>query len=64
MSPFIEFVYPGCWHFVGATSKIDDVLIDHGRLLYVLPLSVHLKFGDRSNNFLLFEFSVGHLLHV
>ena len=28
----------------GATSKIDDVLIEHGGLLHVLPLIVHLKF--------------------
>ena len=34
-----EFVYPGCQHFdYGATSKIDDVLIEH-----VLPLAVHLS---------------------
>ena len=36
---------PGCWHFDnGAESKNDDVLIDHGGLLCVLPLSVHLNF--------------------
>ena len=30
-----EFVYPGCWHFdIDATSKIDDVLTEHGGLLY------------------------------
>ena len=28
----------------GATSKIDDVLSEHGGLLHVLPLAVHLKF--------------------
>ena len=40
-----EFVNPGCWHFVnGATSKIDDVLIEHGGLLHVLPLAIHLDF--------------------
>ena len=34
----------GGWHFVnGATSKIDDVLIEDGGLLHVLPLAVHLK---------------------
>ena len=26
----------------GATSKIDDVLSEHGGLLHVLPLAVHL----------------------
>ena len=58
-----EFVYPQCWHFDNdATSKIDDVLIEHGGLLYVLPLAVHLIFfcwtsrGDHSEPFLLFEF--------
>ena len=37
------FVYPGCGHFdKGATSKIDDVLIEHGGLPHDLPLAVHL----------------------
>ena len=27
-----------------ATSKIDDVLTDHGGLLHVLPFDVHLRF--------------------
>ena len=27
-----------------ATSKIDDVLTEHGGLLHVLPLAVHLIF--------------------
>ena len=27
-----------------ATSKIDDVLTEHGGLLHVLPLAVHLRF--------------------
>ena len=27
----------------GATSKIDDVLSEHGGLLHVLPLTVHLN---------------------
>ena len=28
-----EFVYPGCWHFDNdATSKFDDVLLEHGGL--------------------------------
>ena len=32
-----EFVYPGCWHFdIGETSKIDDVLIEHDGLPYVV----------------------------
>ena len=32
-----EFVYPGCWHFDNvATSKIDDVLTEHGGLLRIL----------------------------
>ena len=42
---FVCFVYPGCWHFDnGSKSKIGDVLTDHGGLLHVLPLSVHLNF--------------------
>ena len=40
-----EFVYPECWHFDNdATSKIDDVLTEHGGLLHVLPLAVQLSF--------------------
>ena len=40
-----EFVYPGCWQFDnGATSKLDEVLIEHGELTQVLPLAVHLHF--------------------
>ena len=36
-----EFVYPRCWHFDnGVTSKIDDVLAEHGGVLHVLPLAV------------------------
>ena len=39
-----EFVYPGWWDFDnGATCKIDDVLTEHGSLLHVLPLAVHLQ---------------------
>ena len=42
---------------------IDDVLTEHGRLLYVLPLAVHLyswtSKGDNSEPFLLFEFFGG-----
>ena len=43
-------------------SKIDDVLTEHGGLLNVLPLAVHLIFfcwtsrGDHSKMFLLIEF--------
>ena len=30
-----EFVYPGCWHFDNdATSKFDDVLLEHGGQLH------------------------------
>ena len=40
-----KFVYPECWHFDNdATSKIDDVLTEHGGLLHVLPLVVHLRY--------------------
>ena len=40
-----ELVYLGCWHFDnGATSKVDDVLLDHGGLPHVLPLAVQLEF--------------------
>ena len=40
-----EFVYPECWHFDNdAASKIEDVLTEHGGLLHVLPLAVHLKY--------------------
>ena len=39
-----EFVYTESWHFDNdATYKIDDALIEHGGLLHVLPLPVHLK---------------------
>ena len=35
----------GGWHFDnGALSKIDDVLVEDGGLLHVLPLTVHLNF--------------------
>ena len=38
-----EFVYTECWHFDNdGTCKIDDVLTEHGGLLYVLPLANHL----------------------
>ena len=48
-----------------ATSKINDVLTEHGGLLHVLPLTVHLRFfcwtssGNHSEPFLLFEFFCG-----
>ena len=33
------------WTFEnGASSKIDDVLVEDGGLLHVLPLAVHLNF--------------------
>ena len=39
------FVYTGCLHFDnGATSKFDDVLLEHGGLPHVLSLAVHLHF--------------------
>ena len=42
---FSEFVYHGCWLFDnGAKSEFDDVLLEQGGLLHVLPLAVHLKF--------------------
>ena len=35
------FVYPGCLHFDnGETSKIDDVLTEHGGLRHVLSLAL------------------------
>ena len=35
----------GGWHFDnGAPSQIDDVLVEDGGLLQVLPLAVHLEF--------------------
>ena len=38
-------MYHGYWHFEnGATSKIDDVLIEHSGLPSVIPLTVHLTF--------------------
>ena len=51
-----EFVYPERWHFDNdATSKIDDVLTEHGGLLHVLPLAVHLV-GDTILNLSCSEF--------
>ena len=62
-----EFVYPGCWHFDNsATSKIDDVLAEHGGILHVLPLNVRFTWiflrtsrGDLSETFLLIMFVCG-----
>ena len=61
-----KYVYPGCSHFDnGATSKIDDVLFEHGRLLYILPLTDHPTYlwytsrGDHAKMFLVFEFVCG-----
>ena len=42
----------------GATSKIDDVLTEHGGLLHVLTLTVHLDFfygGWTYLNFILWD---------
>ena len=66
-----EFVFPGCWHFDNdATSKIDDVLTEHGGLLHVLPLIVHLVFfyEQVGGTFLKLSYSlglfVGSLVHA
>ena len=68
------FVYPECWHFDNdAKSKIDDGLTEHGGLLHVLPLAVHLNFvhlfdgqlgGNILSKFYSFGFVVGPLLHA
>ena len=43
-----EFVFPGCWHFDnGTTSKIDDVLNDHG-LHVLLLVSTWISFNQAS----------------
>ena len=61
-----ESFYPGYWPFDnGATRKIDDVLIEHGGLLHVLLLAVHLDFflwtsrGDHCETFLVLEYCCG-----
>ena len=65
-----EFVYPRCWYFDnGATRKNDDVLTEHGGLLCVLPLAVHLNFdgqvgGTILSKFYSLGFVVGPLLHT
>ena len=42
--PCTECVDPKCWHFDnGATSKVDDILPEHGGLPHVLPFAVHLN---------------------
>ena len=54
----------------GATSKIDDVLSEHGGLLHVLPLAVHLNFfdgqvgGNILSKFYSLGFVVGPLLQA
>ena len=52
----------------GATSKIDDVLSEHGGLLHVFPLAVHLIIffdgqvgGNILSNFYSLGFVVGPL---
>ena len=64
-------LYPAYWHFDnGATSKIDDVLTEHGGLLHVLPLAVHLSFfaGQEGGTILNLSYSltfdVGPFLHA
>ena len=53
-----------------AKSKIDDVLSEHGGLLHVLPLAVHLRFfaGQVVGTILKCSYSlsfvVGALLHA
>ena len=43
---YIVTVHSGCWHFdKAATSKIDDVFIEHGGLPYVLPFAVQVEFS-------------------
>ena len=67
-----EFVYPGCWHFDnGATSKFDDVLLEHGGLPHVLPLAVQMEFflGRQVQGTILrcsysLSFVMGPLLHA
>ena len=60
-----EFVYPGTWMFSFWTSQIDNILFEHGRLLYVLPLAVPqtsfgwMNRGYHSKMFLIFEFFCG-----
>ena len=69
-SSYNEFVFPGCWHFDnGATSKIDDIHIEHGGLPHVLPLNFHLSFGVQVDRTILrcsysLSLVVGPLLHA
>ena len=65
------FVYPGCRHFdIGATSKFDDVLLEHGGLPHVLSLAVHLNLlagqveGTSLRCSYSLSFVVGPLLHA
>ena len=64
-------MFPECWNFDNdATSKIDDVLTEHGGLLHVLPLAVHLGFfagqvgGTILNLSYSLTFDVGPFLHA
>ena len=67
-----EFVYPECWHFDNdASSKINEVLTEHGGLLHVLPLAVLLRFffaGQVGETILNLSYSltfdVGPFLHA
>ena len=62
-----EFVYPGSCHFDNrATSKFDDVLLDHSGLPHVLPLAIHLDFFwvENSKMVLLFEWVVAYSILV
>ena len=53
------FVYHRCWHYDnGATSKIDDVLTEHGGPLHVLPPNVH-QVGGTILKLVLFNFFGG-----
>ena len=64
-------MYAESWHFDNdSKSKIDDVLTEHGGLLHVLPLDVHLSFfagqvgGTTLNLSYSLRFIVGPLLHA
>ena len=64
-------MFPESWNFDNyATSKIDDVPTEHGGLLHVLSLAVHLRFfagqvgGTIMNLCYSLGFIVGPLLHA
>ena len=66
-----EILYSGCRHFDnGAASKNDDVLTEHGGLLFVLLIAVHLIFfyrqvgGTILRKFYSLGLVVGPLLHA